>query len=263
MATKRIIDHNTDSVLSVGDYVLIDSSSEGTRKYDLGNAVAGLQEKAEEITISTSGAVTQVLEPNKIYHFTSDALTALTVSAAAPTDGRYEFDFISGTTAPTVTMPSAWVMPNNFMVEPNGRYRLIIDGGYCVANRWADNHSPFTYLDSENGDFTMNSSAITAGKVYANVGTEVVSVNFSGVKLKNALDSAKYLKICDISAKTKALIGGTYVTGTMPLWKSGKVTRCIFNTWENSSVIEIQNSTGETLAAGTEINGIMFILRTI
>lgn len=226
-------------------------------------AVTGLQEALTEVTIATSGAVTQALEPNKIYHFTSDALTALTVSSTAPTEGRYEFDFISGSTAPTVTMPSAWVMPNNFMVEPKGKYRLVVENGYCVANRWSDNNSPFTYVDINSGAYTLNTSGVTAGNVYSNIGTEIVSLNFSAVKPKSQISNNGRLKVCDISADTKALIGKTYVSGPMFVGTTGKVTEVIFNTWDAQPIIEIHNSTGSAIAANTSIDGSIYILRTI
>lgn len=257
--SERIIDQPEVSALSGDEYLIVDGSTNGTKKIAVDNILA------KEVTIETGGEVSQELAPGTIYHFTG-SVSVLNITLGQPFavgPSMYRFDFYSGATPPTLVMPSDIVMPNNFMVEPNAKYELNIFNGYCVANKWADNHSPFIYLDSENGDFTMNSSAITSGKVYANVGTEVVSINLGAVKIKNAIDHSKYLKICDISSQTKALIGSTYVTGTMPLWKSGKTTYCIFNTWQDNAVIEIQNSTGETIPAGTEIGGVMFVLRTI
>ena len=42
--TKRVIDQTTDSSLSAGDYVIIDSQSEGTRKFDLGTELTDIKE---------------------------------------------------------------------------------------------------------------------------------------------------------------------------------------------------------------------------
>ena len=42
--TKRVIDQTTDSSLSAGDFVIIDSQSEGTRKFDLGTELTGIKE---------------------------------------------------------------------------------------------------------------------------------------------------------------------------------------------------------------------------
>lgn len=257
--SERIIDQPEASVLSGDEYLIVDGSTNGTKKIAVGNILA------KEVTIETGGEVSQELAPGTIYHFTG-SVSVLNITLGQPFavgPSMYRFDFYSGATPPTLVMPSDIVMPNNFMVEPNAKYELNIFNGYCVANRWADNHSPFMYLDSDHGDFVINTSGISDGSVYANVGSEVISINFSNIKLKNALNANAWLKVCDLPAKTKALVGGTYVTGTMPLFKTGKVTNCIFNTWQSGASIEIQNSTGGAIAAGTVISGIMFVLRTI
>ena len=44
MANIRIKDLSTDSALSAGDYVVVDSASEGSRKFDLGTELADLKE---------------------------------------------------------------------------------------------------------------------------------------------------------------------------------------------------------------------------
>lgn len=44
MANIRIKDLSTDSALSAGDYVVVDSASEGSRKFDLGTEIADLKE---------------------------------------------------------------------------------------------------------------------------------------------------------------------------------------------------------------------------
>ena len=213
-----------------------------------------------EVTVSTSGSVTQALDAGTIYHFTG-ALTALTVTATDPTVGTYQFDFISGSTVPTLTVPASWVMPNNFLVEPSARYSLTIQNGYCASEKWSDNHSPFIYLDSTNGDFVINSSGISDGNVYANVGSEVVAVTIGG-KLKSQLANNTWLKICDISANAKALIGSTYIESYISVG-GGKVAQCAFNTWESASEIKFKNNTGSALAANTTITGTLIIMRTL
>ena len=44
MANKRIINQDTDTALSAGDYVIVDSQSEGTRKFDLGTEITAIKE---------------------------------------------------------------------------------------------------------------------------------------------------------------------------------------------------------------------------
>ena len=243
------------------DAALSDNSTNPVQNKVVKAALDGKADKVTEVTISTAGAVTQALDAGKIYHFTG-ALTALTVTATDPTTAKYQFDFISGSTAPTLVVPASWVMPDNFLVEPNARYSLSIKNGYCSLEKWSDSHSPFIYLDSTTGDFVINNSGISSGgKVYANIGTEVISVTIDG-KLKNQLADNTWLNICDISANAKALLGSTYVSSYLAIG-SGKIAMCAFNTWSTSSEIRIKNNTGAALPANTQLVGTIFILRTL
>lgn len=88
-----------------------------------------------EVTISTSGAVTQELQPDTVYHFTSTALTSLTITLAQST-GQYHFDFISPATAVVLTLPSGVEMPPTFGVEANTKYEIDIVDSYGVAAEW-------------------------------------------------------------------------------------------------------------------------------
>lgn len=93
-----------------------------------------------EETITTSGAVTQALDPHVLYHFTG-ALTSLTISFNAPaTDeiAHYHFDFLSGTTAPTLTMPNTVTMPDSFSVEASKRYEVDVLNNWGTVTSWAD-----------------------------------------------------------------------------------------------------------------------------
>lgn len=98
----------------------------------------GASPAIEEVTVSTAGAVTQALEAGKVYHFTG-ALTALTISLAAAASGlaQYHFDFLSGSTAPTLTMPNVVTMPDSFTVEANKRYEVDILNNYGAVLAWA------------------------------------------------------------------------------------------------------------------------------
>lgn len=49
MANIRIKDLSTDSALSAGDYVVVDSASEGSRKFDLGTEIADIKEDIEQL----------------------------------------------------------------------------------------------------------------------------------------------------------------------------------------------------------------------
>ena len=89
-----------------------------------------------EITISTSGAVSQALQPDTVYHFTSDALTSLTITFAGTATDQYHFDFISPSTVVTLTLPNTVIMPTSFGVEVNSKYEIDIYNNYGVYAVW-------------------------------------------------------------------------------------------------------------------------------
>lgn len=90
-----------------------------------------------EITIASSGAVSQELLPNTVYHFTSEELTSLTITLGSMTsDSQYHFDFISPETPAVLTLPQTVSMSNSFSVEPNTRYEIDIVDNYGVFAEW-------------------------------------------------------------------------------------------------------------------------------
>ena len=102
-------------------------------------ALAAKEDRITEVTVATGGAVTQALEAGKWYHFTG-ALTGLTITLTAPASGelaQYHFDFTTGATAPTLTMPDSVVMPEGFSVEANKRYEVDILNNYGAVMAWA------------------------------------------------------------------------------------------------------------------------------
>ena len=93
----------------------------------------------EEITVSTAGAVTQALDAGKIYHF-AGAVTSLslTLNAASGQLAQYHFDFVSGSTATTVTLTGVTWPEGSFTPEANKRYEVDILNGYGVAMAWTN-----------------------------------------------------------------------------------------------------------------------------
>ena len=102
--------------------------------------LAAKADKVTEVTVSTAGAVTQALDAGKIYHFTG-ALTALTITLNTPASGQlahYHFDFDSGSTAPTLTLPNTVTMPSGFTVEASKHYEIDILNNYGAVMAWAN-----------------------------------------------------------------------------------------------------------------------------
>ena len=90
-----------------------------------------------EVTISTSGDVVATLDPNKAYHFVSNAITSLTISFSGTQAEQYHFDFISPATAVQLTLPSFVTMEQYFSVEANTKLEIDIANGYGVCAEWA------------------------------------------------------------------------------------------------------------------------------
>lgn len=98
----------------------------------------GLSAAVTEVTNSSAGAVSLALDAGKTYHFTG-ALTALTITLNAAATGQlahYHFDFDSGSTAPTLTLPNTVTMPSGFTVEANKRYEVDILNSYGAVMAW-------------------------------------------------------------------------------------------------------------------------------
>lgn len=99
--------------------------------------LANKADKVTEVTNSGTGAVSLALDAEKIYHFTG-ALTSLTITLTAPSSGldHYHFDFDSGSTAPTLTLPQTVTMPSGFTVEASKHYEIDILNGYGAVMAW-------------------------------------------------------------------------------------------------------------------------------
>ena len=68
MSDTRIIDQTTDTTLVDGDYVIVDSQNEGTRKYNLGKGINEIKQdlsQLEEYEIYVDGT-TLVINTNLI-----------------------------------------------------------------------------------------------------------------------------------------------------------------------------------------------------
>lgn len=99
----------------------------------------GAEPAITEVTNNSTGTVTVALDAGKLYHFTG-ALTALTITltaATSPEIAHYHFDFDSGSTAPTLSLPQTVVMPSGFSVEANKHYEIDILNNYGAVMAWA------------------------------------------------------------------------------------------------------------------------------
>lgn len=103
------------------------------------NAIGHMTYSAvNEVTVATNGAVSQALDPGKIYHFTG-TLTSLAITLTAVSvrqTAHYHFDFDSGSTVPTLSLPASVVMTSNFYMEANKHYEIDIFNNYGMVVAW-------------------------------------------------------------------------------------------------------------------------------
>ena len=90
------------------------------------------------VVVPDDGAVAQALDARKTYRFTGN-LTSLTITLN-PTTRRehYHFTFITGNTAPTLTIPNTVKMPDSFTVEPNKIYEINILDNLGLFMFWSN-----------------------------------------------------------------------------------------------------------------------------
>lgn len=140
-------------------------------------------------------------------------------------------------------------------IEPRDQLEYYLD-------RIADPAVPGNVLSitAEDGDLEPSTEGFSQNNVYFNVGKEFIQVNVQLV-LSTQLASNASRRICDIPPEIKAITGSTYVVGVLRA-TGGKTVGCVFNTWENNSYIELQNSSGGALAVNSFANGNFIIART-
>lgn len=140
MAISKVTLNGATLMDVTGDTASSRNVFKGVRaKSSSGEQIVGEVPIWTEETVADNGSVTKEIAAYVIYHFTGD-LTALTVTLTAPADGelaQYHFDFISGATAPAVTLPASVVMPDGFTVEANKRYEVDILNNYGAVTAWA------------------------------------------------------------------------------------------------------------------------------
>ena len=85
---------------------------------------------------------TYELKSSKFYHFVSDnaniPISVLTIKLEALSLGmaHYHFDFDTGSTVPTITLPATVTMPSNFYLEANKHYEIDIFNNYGMVVTW-------------------------------------------------------------------------------------------------------------------------------
>ena len=125
MANKRVKDLTTDTSLSAGDYVLLDSASEGTRKFDLGTEIGALKDDYTQLQRNVS--------PNTMEYTNS---TVWTQGYWAITNGS------SNTNSRDWIKTSDWLLDSPIIVKNSANLHLYLQA-------WKKSDS--TYVGTWNG----------------------------------------------------------------------------------------------------------------
>lgn len=72
--TKRVIDQTTDQSLSAGDFIIVDSQSEGTRKFDLGTELTDIKQDLQNAGMSDDVKQALLQLANKVAYIDDDGL---------------------------------------------------------------------------------------------------------------------------------------------------------------------------------------------
>ena len=105
------------------------NSSDPTSNAQIIDSWARESDNSRLVTISDNGVVSQALSPNVFYNFTG-TITSLTITFGNAILGReceYKGQFLSGSTAPTVTFPNGITWIDEFpTIEINKTYQFSI-----------------------------------------------------------------------------------------------------------------------------------------
>lgn len=152
--TKRIIDQDNDQTLSAGDYVMVDSQAEGTRKFDLGTELSGIKEDLGDLsnleTTAKNNLVAAINEAAQsgggVQGIGVDTIIALT---------QAEYDAIQNKSETTLyiitdddgggTLPSYTVTNNLTHITTNNNASSVLYGNSYTATLTADTNY---YIDS-------------------------------------------------------------------------------------------------------------------
>lgn len=124
--------------IGTADSELSLSSENPVQNKVITQALAAKAPVVTEVAISTAGAVTQTLDPGKLYHFTG-ALSSLTIefNSISGVIAQYHFDFDSGSTPVVVTLPNSVTMPGGtFAPEASKHYEVDILNNYGAVMSW-------------------------------------------------------------------------------------------------------------------------------
>ena len=222
MPNVRIKDQTTDTALTTGDYVIVDSETEGTRKYDLG-ALAARVEALEQGGSGLTQAEKQLI------------LTLFCKAAYADDDAGVVYDALEAfwaTTTRTITYNLSHVSSSNTTAS--------VESGQS-----------YTTTLTATGSYTLNTVAVTMGGVditstaYSSGTVSIPSVNGNIVITATAVLTAQSI------TATYTQSGTVYDTATLDSLKADLVVTANYSGGTSETVPASDYTLSGTLTVGT------------
>lgn len=223
MSNVRIKDLATDSALAAGDYIIVDSEAEGTRKYDLGALAA----RVEALEQSGGSGLTQA-EKNLI-------LTLFSKAAYAEDDASTAYDALESlwaSTTRTITYNLSHVSSSNSTAS--------IEGG-----------SNYTTTLTAESNYTLNTVTVTMG------GVDITSTAYSSGTVSipsvtgNIVITATAVLAAQSITATYTQSGTVYDTDSLDSLKADLVVTANYSGGTSETVPASTYTLSGTLATGT------------
>ena len=230
--TKRVIDQTTDTSLSAGDYVIVDSESEGTRKFDLGTELTDIKQdldNLESVPASVRQAIYACLEDilymsnnhadekSVIYEWAYPTITGITV---APT--TLTFNTISNQTLTATLLPTGasgtiiWTSSNEAVATVSNGIVTSVGNGTCTITASCGSHSASCAVTCANIPVTYSVTNTLTGCTTSNSYTRVEeNSSYSAV-------ISPEVGYVDTWASATVTMGGNDITSTA--WDNGTIT---------------------------------------
>ena len=251
MPNVRIKDQTTDTALTTGDYVIVDSETEGTRKYDLG-ALAARVEALEQGGSGLTQAEKQLI------------LTLFCKAAYAEDDAGVVYDALEAfwaTTTRTITYNLSHVSSSNTTasVESGQSYTttLTATGSYTLNT-----------VTVTMGGVDITSTSYSSGTITIHSVTGNIVITATAVSAREAL-LGTFVDGHAISKAASAVGGipknGTYVASataraaiSTPIANDGYVFTVTDSSKYNLAVYDITNNTPISTTYSSAIEGVYY-----
>ena len=270
--TKRVIDQTTDSSLSAGDYVIVDSQSEGTRKFDLGTELTDIKQDLAELggggvptnvrqalkTLLESAAYadTGLTDEMAVVSSWASAVTAITLNHSSISISGATTSQLTATTTPTGGTVT-WASSDTSVatVSSNGLVTGVGNGTATITATSGDVSATCTATVSG------FKSLVSISAVYTQSGTVYDTDSLDDLKadlvVTGLYDDQSTETITDYT------LSGTLTVGTSTITVSyGGKTTTFTVTVTDSSAIQVTYTQGSVGSGNTDANRVSGVINS-